>query len=124
MSLSHFQNISKPSNYQLTLSSFFCPGKQVPQATHQVPIEQQKISRKMVGLGVSVTEKMASVTQDGPCRLWDLTRHNDMAQSKQSKQDLQPVFEAILWNAESSKELSCGMQKAQRNPDVLWSTKE
>lgn len=40
VSLSHLQNISKPFHPQLTLSSFSCPGKQVPQASQEVPIGQ------------------------------------------------------------------------------------
>lgn len=49
-------------------------------------------SRKRVGLGVSVTEKVASVTHEGPFSFGDL----HYWKSRQSKQYLQPVFGAIL----------------------------
>lgn len=59
--------------------------------------------RKMVGLGITVTEKMASVTQDGPRHLWDLMiLQNQKKANKTFNLSLEP---------------SCGMQKAQRNPD-------
>lgn len=63
MSLSHLQNISKPSNPQLTLSSSGDP----PGPHKTVNIQE----RKTVGLGVIVTEKVASVTQARPYHLWD-----------------------------------------------------